>query len=170
MKKLLLIPLILLMLAGSAFGAWTFNSACTVLNGSEVYASGELFYMQCDLNSDGSAETDIDVWDNFKSNATGEFTKKLGNGGTLYAVEYKQGTTAPDNDFLLTIYNGGGYPIFSETIDYDEAGQGITGGYYPGGLTEGHTPAVQGGLTIDVADIGGSGDDIILTFIFLISR
>jgi len=161
-----------LFLSAPVYAAWTINSV-TIAEG-DVWSIGDhdVVPITVNLTGDGSAETNLDIWAQLKTSTdpmVQSYYSKLNKGsGILYEVEYYQGSDAPDNDFTLTIYSGRLLKIFTSTIDYNESGQGRTGGVYGGDTSEGFKPGVHRGLTIDVGDIGASGDDIILIFNILI--
>jgi hypothetical protein len=171
MRKLILILSILLLFPVCSMAAWTINSV--TLDGGYSGAIGvtPIHWIKADLSSDGSAETDINLWATLQAGLTTQQKSIIGSGGVLMAVIFKQGTDWNGSaDFSVTIYNGYHVPIVpSMSINYDESGATIggvstTGGYYDISDEVGHYPALAAGLIIDVSDIGNSGDDIILLF------
>ena len=148
-----------------ALAAWTINSVDVDTAYDDSLGLANIVWIKADLSSDGAAETDIDLWTTLQTTIDSVEKSIVKNGGLLLFIVYRQGTDAPDNDFLLTVYNGLGARIFAETIDYDETGSdSIVGGIYAGDLTKGIAQPVAGGLKLDVGDIGASGDDILLWF------
>jgi len=162
MKKLFFVILLaVLFFAAPAFAAWTANSAKIVDYGNHIN-------IVISLNSDGSAVSDFDVYAQISSSLSISEAQKIG-GGLLYGVGWYQGATwNGSSDFAVTVYNGNSLSIFAATFDYDEAGSGtVVGGYYSGATSEGTYASLDGGLIIDVGDIGDSGDDITLIFVIL---
>ena len=165
--KLSCIAIVLFCLPASAFATWTITS---VVSGTArplgVY---KIVPITASLSSDDAAAgTNLDLWTVLQAAMDSVDKQILGPGGILHSVEYYQGASAPDNDFLLTIYSGNLLKIWSATIDYNQTGQGRTGGIYAGNTLTGVYPTIQNGLTIDIADTGSGAVTIVLIFNVLV--
>ena len=172
-KSLILACLLCVFLVPSAFGQWTITS----VDIDDVYTSkvgsSTIMWIKAMLISDGAAETDLDLWAVLAATIADDSvqTRLLGTGGILQSIVYRQGAQPNDQDFLLTVYNGTGSSIFSEIISFDEVGSTtIVGGTYDGATTKGFYIPLAKGLVIDVADIGGASDSIILWFVVFVGE
>lgn len=155
----------------SGHAAWTIASVDIDDQFAGKVGDTPFLYIKAMLTGDGAAETDLDLWTELQATIDSTQKKLLSTGGILQSIVYQQGAQAPDNDFLLTIYNGTGASVFSETIDYDEAGSGsIVGGTYDASTSKGFFPPIANGLVVDVADIGGASDKIILWFVVVVGN